>query len=220
MMNSTDQTLLKLADPTARPTLLQSEQLLEIAATAYEIDPDLVVGPTTAVYDKVDLALPSPGPDAVWVGSVVVRVGSGSGVIAAAEVADQGRNGHGADTLAVTVTFSAPPAVDQDTAPTVLPVIVAFVVASPDASPKALLQQSQTARQVASHYAITAPPRGAPNVRFDRVVCWVLSQAAFDDTGWPGGGPGDAAQKRAARLSAARLWLADQGIALVTTSPP
>jgi hypothetical protein len=56
-------------------------------------------------------------------------------------------------------------------------------------------------------------------VRFDRIVCWVLPEVAFDDAGWPGGGVGSAAQQRAQRLAAARLWLADQGIALVTTPP-
>jgi hypothetical protein len=251
-MNSADQILLRLADPVARPSLLTSEQLLGIATTTYDIDAGLVVGPTTAVYDTVDVGVsvgsavsgtgrwgkptdavstesivtvtglvpPSPGADAVWVGSVVLRVGSGLGAITAADVTDQGRNGDGADRLGVAVTFAAPPVVDQNTTATILPVIVAFIVADADASPRALLQQSESARRAALRYAVTAPPSGAPNVRFDRTVCWVLPETAFDDAGWPGGGAGDAAQQRAARLSAARLWLADQGIALVTTSPP
>jgi hypothetical protein len=250
-VQSSDQTLLQLADPEARSQLLTSQQLLGIASTAYDIDPGLVVGPTTGVYDTVNVAvsvntvlngagrwgkatdalmtdasvtvtglgLPTPGADAVWVGSIVLRIGSGLGTITAADVTDQGRTADGADHLGVAVAFSAPPAVDEHSPPTVLPVIVAFLVSNADTSPRALLQQSELARRAASRYAVTAPTKGAPDVRFDRVVCWVLPEVAFDDVGWPGGGAGSADQKRTNRISAARLWLADQGIALVTTPP-
>jgi len=117
-MQPVDQTLLRLADPTARTALLTSDALLAIAQVCYDIDPAAVVGPTTAVYDTVDLEVsitpevvasarwsrasdplpaeaaasftglvpPTPGADAVWSGSLVLRIAGGSGTITSAAV--------------------------------------------------------------------------------------------------------------------------------------
>lgn len=248
-MLGADQTLLRLADPTARADLLSAANLLAIATTAYDIDPGTVVGDTTAVFDTVDLAVavnpgvgasarwgrstdsvqaegtvvvsgltqPTPGADAVWVGKVAVRTGGGDGVITAADVLDDGRLPTGEDKLTVGLEFSAPAAVALASPPKILPVVVAFLVAEADASPRLLLQQSEAARRAASRYPIAVPAADAPPRRHERCVCWLLPATAFDDDGWPGGGAGSAAQKRSARLAAARSWLAEQGIAVATT---
>jgi hypothetical protein len=64
MLNA-DQTLLRLADPSARDAMLKSAGLLAIAATCYAIDPATVVGETTAAYDRIDLTVTvSPSIDA------------------------------------------------------------------------------------------------------------------------------------------------------------
>jgi hypothetical protein len=248
-MLASDQTLLRLADPAARATLLTSDGLLAIATTCYAIDPGTVVGDTTAVYDSVDLAVtvspqvaasarwgrssdavpvegsasivglvaPIPGADAVWVGSVVVRTAGGNGTITAADVTDHGHDAQAVDHLDVGLTFSAPVAVTEASPPQVLPVVVAFLVADADSSPRALLQQSEAARRSAGRYPTTPPPASAPVRTYERCVCWLVPAAAFDDDGWPGAAGGSAQQKRGQRLTAARGWLSAQGIAVVTT---
>ena len=50
--------LLRLADPQTRGGLLDSEALLAVAAVCYEFDPALAIGPTTAIVDRVDMAVP------------------------------------------------------------------------------------------------------------------------------------------------------------------
>jgi hypothetical protein len=59
-MDAQDQVLLQLADPAARPGLLGADALLQLATVCYDIDPATVTGPTTAVYDRVDLAVTLP----------------------------------------------------------------------------------------------------------------------------------------------------------------
>ena len=59
-MDPADQVLLRLADPAARPTLLDADALLQLAITCYAVDPAAVTGPTTAVYDRFDLAVALP----------------------------------------------------------------------------------------------------------------------------------------------------------------
>ncbi len=311
-MQAADQTLLQLADPDARPSLLTSDALLAIAQVCYDIDPAVVVGATTAVYDSVDLAVsvtpevvasarwgratdpipaessasltglvpPTPGADAVWSGSVVVRMIGGSGTITAADVALPDLDGAiaaavaalppnstpaqiltaqrqaarttlanpaltdteldaviagvlgrspntsppelglavgGRNPIDVTLTFSAIPKATQDTPPVVLPVVVAFLVADADVSPRALLQQTEPARRAAARYSVPAAPKSGPPRTRPSCVCWLIPATAFDDTGWPGASGGSAAQQRQARLTAARAWLSAQGIAVIPT---
>lgn len=54
-MRSADQILARLADPVARGALLGPAELDRIAAVCYEVDPAGFTGPTTAVYDSLDL---------------------------------------------------------------------------------------------------------------------------------------------------------------------
>ncbi len=102
-MDSASETLLRLADPAARAAVLDPATLLALATVCYDLDPAQVGEPVTADYARFDLAVaaepvtasarimrsgdPVPwevaacwdGPtgavaDAVWSGSVVVRV--------------------------------------------------------------------------------------------------------------------------------------------------
>ncbi|MFL6139712.1 MAG: hypothetical protein ACJ74O_18215 [Frankiaceae bacterium] len=165
----------------------------------------------------VGLVAPSPGADAVWAGSVVVRTAGGAGTITVADVTDAGRDAGVRDHLGVGLTFSAPTTVTLSTPPLVLPVVVAFLVADADASPRTLLQQSEVARRAAARYPSATPPSGAPQRTQERCVCWLVPATAFDDEGWPGATTGSAQAKRDQRLAAARGWLSGQGIAVVTT---
>lgn len=243
-----DETLLRLADPATRGGVLTSGALLSIATVCWDIDPASVVGDTTAVYDRLDLAVPvgaqvaasgrwgkssdplqteglatitglvpsTPGADAVWTGSVVVRTAGGDGVITAAGVTDHGRDAEGVDDLTVGLAFSALPAVTAASAPLVLPVVVAFLVADVDTSPRTLLQQGDAARRAAGRYPTVAPAGPAPGSLQDRCVCWLVPAAAFDDVGWPGAVAGaSAADARTQRVAAAQSWLAAQAIAVV-----
>jgi hypothetical protein len=99
-----------------------------------------------------------------------------------------------------------------------LPVVVAFLVADATAAPRELLQATTMARRAARGYPVPPVPGGAPDRLTDRCMCWVLPATVFDDTGWPGGSGADATAQRASRLAAARVWLASQGIAVVTTT--
>ncbi|NMO55173.1 hypothetical protein HH310_28810 [Actinoplanes sp. TBRC 11911] len=239
-MDAIDSTLLRLADPAARAGLLTDDALLQIATVAYEIDPATVTGPTTAAYDRVDLAVPiarggtatarltragdalpwdvtltwddpsgsAAGADAVLAARLAVRAARAGGTIEVAEVASSGRDG-GRDRLGLRLTMSAPP--DPATAtPLVLPVVVAVLVAAADTAPRELLRATHSARRAALAYPLPEPPPDAPPRRADRVVCWLLPAAAFEQEGWPGADAG-------ARLAAARGWLAAGGIAVVTT---
>lgn len=306
-MNAADQVLLRLADPAARPGLLTSDALLQLATVGWDIDPATVTGPTTAVYDRVDLAVPlaadttatarimragdalpwdvtaawdsgrgpTPGADAVLVARLVIRAGGGGGTIEQVGVttpdldaafaaalaglpptatADQvraalrqaaedtladpaltdteldavlagtggddpralGYQTGGRDAVGLKLTMSSPP--DPATAaPLVLPIVVAVLVADPGAAPRDLLRATAVARRAAMTYPLPEPPGNAPARRTDRCVCWLMSATDFDDTGWPGASGGNADAKRAARLAAARAWLAPAGIAVVTT---
>jgi hypothetical protein len=307
-VDETSAMLLRLADPSVRGGLLDEEALLAVASVCYDIDASAVTGPTTAVYDRFDVAVPvtsevvaaarlskatepvpweitasldglvapTPGADAVWAGSVVVRAAGGAGTIeevktsapdldaafaaalaglpptatrqevqaalrqaakagfatpltdteldallavVAPGVADPralGRAAGGRDLAETRLGISEPP--DQSTAPPVaLPVVVAFLVADAAAPPRQLLQSTAFARRAARPYPVPAAPAGSPSRKVERCVCWVLPAAAFEDDGWPGGAGGSPAQQRAARLAAARAWLATQGVAVVTT---
>lgn len=306
-MDDASQLLLRLADPQTRDGLLDSDALLALAAVCYELDPALVTGPTTAIVDRVDVAVPImpetavsgrlmragdalpwdvtatwdpalapvPGADAVLVGAVVVRTGAGAGVIEQVAVTEPdldaafaaalaglpptatdeavraglrlaaretladpsltdteldavlagvgagdpralGRTVGGRDTLRLALTMSADPG-PSAAVPLALPLVVAFLVADAATSPRDLLRATALARRASRPYAVAAAPSGAPPRRTDRCVCWLLPAAAFDDPGWPGGTGATADQTRAARLAAARAWLANQGIAVVMT---
>jgi hypothetical protein len=308
-MDDASAVLLRLADPSARGTLLDDGALLEIAAVSYAVDRSSVVGPTTALYDRFDVAVPvlpevvasarmsragepvpwdvttswdglvplAPGADAVWAGSVVLRTARGGGtvdsvtarepqldaafaaalaglpstateeeiraalrtaartelttppltdteldaVLAAVEPGSTdpttlGRARGGRETVGLRLTMSPP--VDVATSPPLsLPVVVAFLVAESPVVPRELLRASAGARSAARAYLVRPLPSDAPARTADRCVCWLVPATAFDDAGWPGGTSGSAAEKRDARLTAARAWLATQGIALLST---
>jgi hypothetical protein len=57
-MDDASAVLIRLADPAARVELLDAEALLEIAAVCYAVERGAVVGTTTAVYDRFDVAVP------------------------------------------------------------------------------------------------------------------------------------------------------------------
>lgn len=128
-----------------------------------------------------------------------------------------GRQAGGRDTITADLQMS-PPGQDPAPTPTALPVVVAFLAAGAATSPRELLQATPLARQAAAPYTVAAVPAGAPARLVDRLVCWVVPGETFDDPGWPGAtSGGTAAQQRDARLQSARSWLADQGIAVITT---
>ena len=241
-MDPADQVLLRLADPAARPTLLDADALLQLAITCYAVDPAAVTGPTTAVYDRFDLAValpvetslsarlmragdalpwdvaaawdtgrpPTPGADAVMVGSLAVRTAGVGGLIEAVDVTEVPATGNFTAALGVTLQLSAPPNGGGGAPPLVLPVVVAFLV-DDGTSPRDLLRATAAARRVARSYPSPSPPDDAPARRADRAVCWLVPAATFEDDGWPGGTTADA------RLAAARAWLGPQGIAVVVT---
>jgi hypothetical protein len=77
-----------------------------------------------------------------------------------------------------------------------------------------LLAESRLARTHAEELGLDVPAPDDVRRRHRIVAVWVVPIAAFDDTGWPGGGGGNPAQQRAARFARAGQWLAAEGIGL------
>ncbi|EOD68318.1 hypothetical protein [Amycolatopsis vancoresmycina] len=249
-MDVASEIVLRLADPVARPSVLTAEALLAIATVAYELDPALVTEPATATFDRFDLAVPlgarvsalaqfrrtgEPVPwevsaswdtgqappaaaDAVWTGAVVVRTARPGGTIV--DVTTEESEVDSRIALGTTVAMS-PPEHDPAPVPVPLPVLVAFLAADATTSPRDLLRATAVARLGAARYAAADVPRGAPDRRFDRLVCWVVPDPTFDDPGWSGAQSDTTPeQRRADRLRAARGWLAGQGVAVITFTEP
>lgn len=249
-MDAASETVLRLADPTARSAVLTADALLAIATVGYDLDAGLVTEPATATFDTFDLTVPlaahvsamaqfrrtgeavpwevvaswdtgvvpPPAADAVWTGTVVVRQGTLDDTIVGVTAA-QAAPGAPA---ALTATLAMSPAGDDPPpTPVALPVVVAFLAADTTTSPRELLRASTTARLAAARFPVAAVPAGAPARRVERLVCWVVPAATFDDPGWPGAHDGTSGeQQRADRLAAARGWLAGHGIAVITTTEP
>lgn len=159
---------------------------------------------------------PVSGADAVWSGTVLLHVATGLGTITAADVTEQPATVDGRP-VDIGLEFSAPPAVAPADPPFALPAVVGFLVADASASVLDLLQRTESARRATARYVASAPPAGAPARLHDRLVCWLVPGAAFDDDGWPGGDAGTTAARRAARLALAQTWLTTQGISVVLT---
>jgi hypothetical protein len=138
-----------------------------------------------------------------------------TGIGADGDPAGLGRQVGGRNVVATELRM-APAGSDPAPAPIALPVVVAFLVGEETADPRQLLLATAAARQAAARYPVPAAPPGAPARLVERVICWVLPDVAFDDDGWPGGAGQAAGQQRDARLGSARLWLAGQGVAVVT----
>jgi hypothetical protein len=249
-MDVASEIVLRLADPVARASVLSADALLAIGSVVYELDPALVTDPVTATFDRMDLAVsldprasamaqfrrtgepvpwevaaswetgqaPPAAADAVWTGAVVVRTAVLDDTIV--DVATRQSGVDGPVALDATLRMS-PPGQDPDPVPVSLPVLVAFLAAGADTSPRDLLRATAAARLGAARYGVAAVPAGALARRFDRVVCWVVPDTTFDDPGWPGARTDTTPeQRRADRLRAARSWLAGQGVAVITTTEP
>lgn len=163
---------------------------------------------TEALRGAAERALANPPLTETELDAVLVGVGG--------DVEGLTRASGGRDALGVRLTMSAPPP-PATSAPLVLPVVVAVIVADAGASPRDLLHRTTVAQLCAEAYPLAEPPGDAPPRRNPRCVCWVMPATAFDDVGWPGAGAGDGTTQRAARLETARAWLGTNGIAVVTT---
>jgi hypothetical protein len=249
-MDAASEIVVRLADPSARAAVLTADALLAIATVGYDLDASLVTEPATGTFDRVDLAVPldahvsamaqfrrtgepvpwevaaswdtgavpPPAADAVWTGAVVVRQATVNDTIVAVTAAQTAPS----EPVALTATLAmSPPGQDPAPAPLALPVVVAFLVADTTTGPRELLRASAAARLAAARYTAATVPAGAPARRVERLVCWVVPAATFDDPGWPGAEAGTTPERqRADRLAAARGWLAGQGIAVITTTEP
>jgi hypothetical protein len=166
---------------------------------------------------------PVPGADAVWAGRIVVRIGTGDGLVDDVVILPPDRStapglgAGGPENVGVQVHLTAPEAPTAETSPLLLPVVVAFVVADESTSPGDLVWRTTLARRAAGGYPILPRPAHGPVRKAERCVCWLVPATAFDDAGWPGATSADPAQQRAERLAAARSSLATQAVAIVTT---
>jgi hypothetical protein len=240
-MDTADRVLLQLADPTTRPEVLDADALLQLAVTCYAVDPTAVTGPTTAVYDRFDLAVASPvetslsarlmraGDALPWdvaaawdtgrpptPGADAVMTGSlvvrAAGVGGLIEAVDVTEaSATGSHTATLDVRLQLSAPPNGAGAPPLLLPVVIAFLVDDGTSPRDLLRATAVARRVARTYAAPSPPDDAPARRADGAVCWVVPAVAFADDGWPGGPTADD------RLAAARAWLGEQGVAVVVT---
>ncbi len=116
----------------------------------------------------------------------------------------------------VTVAFS--PAVDAPPELVTFPLAAAILVRDAGFSVAQLLADSKMIRTQLEPLGLERPRDAMLHPRGVAPIVWVVPAAVFDDADWPGGNEGmDAAALRAARRAAAGRWLAQEGIALVTT---
>lgn len=206
-------------------TAIVTDTIVDVSTAQPDLDAAFAAAlaalPTTATPDQIRAALRGA---AATVDSPPLTDTELDGLLAAfaagsTDVRVLGRTVGGRETL-VTGLRMSPAGQDPAPAPVALPVVVSFLVADAATTPRTLLQGTVAARLGAARYPAAAAPAGAPARRHDRLVCWVVPGSLFDDPGWPGGASGTTAQQRAARLTAARSWLAGQGVAVVTVDLP
>jgi hypothetical protein len=247
-MDAADRVLLRLADPAERQTVLDGGALLQLAATCYDIDPAAVTGPTTAIYDRFDLAVPLVSETAAT--ARVMRAGDAVPWDVSAFWDNGQPPGPGADAVmagsVVVRTQALGGLIEQvdlseteakapynagigvmlqmsapqngNTPPPLVLPVVVAFLVGDGGSPRELLRATAAARRVTRTYPSPSPPDEAPPRRADRAVCWLVPGTAFDDDGWPGGTGATPEAQRATRLAAARAWLGTQGIAVVITT--
>jgi len=104
-------------------------------------------------------------------------------------------------------------------APVTFPIAAAALIrdtTAPDFRLVDLLQASRTAQARLEIEGVAPKPTNDGIPRGKPAILWVVAEEWFDDSDWPGGIAGNAAARRAARITMATGWLAAQGIALVT----
>jgi hypothetical protein len=103
-------------------------------------------------------------------------------------------------------------------APASFPVSAAALirdVTAPEFRLADLLQASRAAQARLQLEGVAPKPGGEALPPGRAAVIWVVAAEWFDDSDWPGGTSGNAAARRAARITRATGWLATQGIALI-----
>lgn len=116
------------------------------------------------------------------------------------------------------VLLFTPPSGTVAPAPVSFPVAAAVLirdVAAPDFQLADLMQASRAAQARLELEGVAPKPAGEGIPRGRSVVLLLVAATWFDDSDWPGGTSGNAAARRAARITKATGWLATQGIALV-----
>lgn len=103
-------------------------------------------------------------------------------------------------------------------APLIFPVAAAVMIRDVAAADFRLADLMQATQQVLTRLEIegVAPRSGGEALPTGRAATlWLVSDTWFEDGDWPGGDTGNAAARKAARITRATDWLAEQRIALV-----
>lgn len=237
----TDRVLVRLADPASRAGLFDAPGLESIVDAAFDTAAMPVSPPFTPLFDEVTLGLATPPrarvegawsgrggldrteialhvdglgdaarADVLWRGGVVVRTRTAMERIeaVAADLRPDDLPG------SMQVTFS--PAAAGPETPRTLPLAAVILIRGDGFAVGELLAASKVARAQAEDLGLERPVEPDVHRRRSVVAVWMVPAATFDDADWPGGNTGSAAQRRAARRTAAATWLAREGIALVT----
>lgn len=118
----------------------------------------------------------------------------------------------------VQVQFSPPS--PTPALPVPMPLVSALLVRDAGFSIADLIADTRAVRTRLEALGFERPGDTGFRVRHEILVTWVIPNIVFDDTDWPGAQAGHTpAQARDARRAAAGLWLAREGIGLVTTPP-
>jgi hypothetical protein len=104
------------------------------------------------------------------------------------------------------------------TTPRTLPIAAAIVIRDQPVQVAALLADSKLVAEQLEDFGLERARQSDVAPRHPLVVVWMIPETTFDDAGWPGGETATTdAARRLARRQAAGVWLAREGIGLVTT---
>ena len=109
----------------------------------------------------------------------------------------------------VTVTFAEPGDVPE--VPKRLPVVAALLVRDSGFSVADLLAETSLVRERLTRLGAIVPTGNGLRPLRPLLVIWIVPEAVFEDTDWPGATP-------ALRRAEAGAWLAQEGIGLATTA--
>ena len=247
-MDFVDQTLLSLADPALRATLLDQEALQAVLVSAQDRSALETTGPYTATFDQLELGpdLGGAAADGYWsavdgssrtmaqfsvsglgdsatppVAAIwigTITANVTTGDATVSAVSDTWTSAGAGEEFEATATLTLTPSAQAAAAPRTFGLTAAVFIAD---APLALLELVKASARARAQVTTARPPVTAPNVITTTlpIAVWLVNQTVFDDAGWPGAAAGaSAADANAARRARAAQWLAAQQIGLAVVT--
>jgi hypothetical protein len=219
-MDFVDQTLLSLADPALRATLLDQESLQAVLTSAQDGPALDTTGPYTATFDLLELGpdLGGAAADGCWsavdgssrtmaqfsvsglsdtaappVAAVwigTITANATTGDARVSAVGDTWASAGAGEEFEATATLTLTPSAAVAAAAPTTFALTAAVFISD--APLALLELLRASARARAQVATARPAVTAPNVINTTlpIAVWLVNQTVFDDTAWPGAAAG------------------------------